>query len=313
MRRKTTEQFITEAKAIHGDKYDYLKVEYISDNDDVCIICPIHGEFWQKAGVHLRKSGCPLCALERVRLGYDNFVAKASKKHNNKYDYSKVVYERGDKRVCIICPKHGEFWQTPYNHASGQECPKCSWEKRRKGVLNIGINSGDRRKHKEAYSHWHGMISRCYGTIELEKRPTYTDCSVCEEWLDFPNFIDWFYQHHKEGWHLDKDILVKGNKVYSPDTCCFVPSEINGLFAKCNAIRGKYPIGIQFFRGVYIAGMRKDMKRVYLGRSKDLQTAFNIYKQAKEDWIKVKADKWKDQLEPRVYEALYNYKVEITD
>lgn len=62
-----------------------------------------------------------------------------------------------------------------------------------------------------------------------------------------------------------------------------------------------------------MAGMRKDMKRVYLGRSKDLQTAFNIYKQAKEDWIKVKADKWKDQLEPRVYEALYNYKVEITD
>lgn len=312
-KRLTTESFISRSKQVHGNKYDYSKTQYIGFDKELTIICPIHGEFIQRAGVHLNGSGCPQCASQKSKIGYDLFVERAKKKHGDKYDYSKVVYNRGDEKVCIVCPEHGKFFQRPELHIKGQGCPKCGVNKRKTGVLGVGINKSDRLKHKEAYSHWHGMIGRCYGDIELKKRPTYQECSVCEEWLNFSSFIEWFYKHHVDGWHLDKDILVKGNKVYSPETCCFVPSEINGLFAKCNAIRGKYPIGIQYYNGKYIAKMRCHFKQVYLGRSSDLETAFQLYKKGKEKFIKEVADKWKEQIEPRVYEALYNYKVEITD
>lgn len=312
-KKLTTEEFIRRAKEAHGDKYDYSKSKYIVSEKPLTIICPIHGEFSQRADCHLQGHNCPKCSYENSKLGNELFVERAKNVHGDKYDYSDVVYKRGDEKVCIICPKHGKFFQRPEFHLRGQGCPKCGIDKRKTGILGIGVNEIDRLKYKEAYSHWRGMIGRCYGKVELSKRPTYQDCSVCEEWLNFSNFIGWFEKHHVNGWHLDKDILKKGNKVYSPETCCFVPSEINGLFAKCNAIRGKYPIGIGYCNGKYIAKMRCHFKQVYLGRSSDLNTAFQLYKNGKEKFIKEVADKWKDKIEPRVYEALYSYKVEITD
>lgn len=312
-KRLTTQEFIERANKVHNGEYDYSKVEYVGGKKKVCIICTDHGEFWQEATSHLNGCRCPKCAIDSARIGNGNFIKRANVVHNYKYDYSKVDYKRCDDKVCIICPEHGEFLQTPNNHLKGQGCPKCGLGKRKKGVLGIGVNNDDRIKHKEAYQHWQGMLSRCYGEKEQELRPTYKDCYVCEQWLHFKNFLSWFYTHHKKGWHLDKDILVKGNKEYAPDKCCFVPSEINGLFAKCTSIRGEHPIGVQYYNGVYIASMRKYIKKVYLGRYNDSFSAFQRYKLEKESWIKEVADKWKDQLEPKVYKALHSYKVEIDD
>ena len=129
--KKTTDEFVSEARLKHGDRYDYSKVIYERENDKVCIICPKHGEFWQTPKLHLNGGNCPKCANEKKgkkkRLSIDVFISKAKEIHGDKYDYSKVEYVNTDTKVCIICPIHGEFWQTPHNHiGQRQGCPKCS-------------------------------------------------------------------------------------------------------------------------------------------------------------------------------------------
>ena len=130
----TKEDFIKKAKKIHGDKYDYSKVDYVNSKTKVCIICHEHGEFWQEANSHLSGCGCPKCANEtvgeRCRSSKEEFIKKANKVHKNKYDYSKVQYIGAHTKVCIKCPEHGEFWQTPNSHLSGYGCTKCGIENR---------------------------------------------------------------------------------------------------------------------------------------------------------------------------------------
>ena len=131
MKKITTEEFIEQARKTHGDKYDYSKVKYISNRSKVCIICPIHGEFWQIPYSHLRGIGCPSCGGTK-KMTTEDFIQKAQKVHGDKYDYSNVEYINSQTKVCIICPIHGEFWQTPNNHLKGQNCPKCLNEIRSK-------------------------------------------------------------------------------------------------------------------------------------------------------------------------------------
>ncbi len=132
---KNTEMFITEAKKIHGDKYDYSKTKYISCFEKVCIICPEHGEFWQRPANHLQGQGCPRC----IKLVYntESFITEAKKVHRDKYDYSKTNYTHNKTNVCIICPKHGEFWQSPHMHIQGQGCPYCKESKLEKEVEEV--------------------------------------------------------------------------------------------------------------------------------------------------------------------------------
>lgn len=118
-----TEEFIEKARKIHGDKYDYSKVNYINNSTKVTIICPEHGEFSMIPSNHLRGQGCVRC--HRPICDSKSFISKAKEIHGNKYDYSKVDYKRTNIDVCIICPEHGEFWQTPNNHLQGKGCPKC--------------------------------------------------------------------------------------------------------------------------------------------------------------------------------------------
>lgn len=188
--RSNVYDFIEKAHAVHGDKYDYSKVEYVNSSTKVCIICPEHGEFWQTPSMHLYGNGCPICArsnrglkyttetfIEKCKevwgykYSYDNtvyhgitkkititcpihgdfeikandflnghgcqecggvkrlntqtFIEKARKVHGDKYNYSKVNYINNKTKVCIICPEHGEFWQTPSRHLCGDRCPMC--------------------------------------------------------------------------------------------------------------------------------------------------------------------------------------------
>lgn len=161
---------------------------------------------------------------------------------------------------------------------------------------------------------WRNMIRRCYSEKVLRKCPTYKDVTVCGEWKCFQNFAKWFYENYNfesmRDWDLDKDILIKGNKSYSPETCCFVPQEINTLFLGCNSKRGEYPIGVSSpIRGVVVAKL--GVRLLYRGII--IEDAFQAYKIAKETYIKEVAELWKPLIKPEVYHALINYKVEITD
>jgi len=131
MKRKTTEQFIKDAKNIHGDKYDYLLVEYINAHTKVKIICPLHDIFEQTPDSHLCGKGCKICGIKlnhkNTTKSKDKFISDSIKTHSNKYDYSLVNYINSQTKINIICFKHGIFEQIPNNHTiKKQGCPKCA-------------------------------------------------------------------------------------------------------------------------------------------------------------------------------------------
>ena len=120
----TTEEFINKANKIHNNKYDYSKVNYINNSTKVTIICPVHGKFEQISNSHLSGKGCKKCGGTE-KLTTEEFINKANKIHNNKYDYSKVKLVNVRTKIVIICPVHGIFEQTPNCHLNGNGCKKC--------------------------------------------------------------------------------------------------------------------------------------------------------------------------------------------
>lgn len=132
-RKFTTEDFIAKAKEIHGDKYDYSRVNYVDDNTKVCIICPKHGEFWKTPAVHNRlNQGCPKCQKEndtinKRKRNLEEFIRKSKERFGDRYDYSKAEYKGVNTEVCIICPEHGPVLMKPSTHLSNRlGCVKCT-------------------------------------------------------------------------------------------------------------------------------------------------------------------------------------------
>lgn len=185
------------------------------------------------------------------------------------------------------------------------------------GIGYMGYGKYTGVKGTKAYSYWRGILQRCYDPLYLSKKPAYKDCSVGEYWHNYQNFGAWFEENFNpkimKGWNLDKDILLKGSRTYSLETCCFVPCEINNLFVKNNATRGEYPVGVTKKGNKFVATVFKNGVNRNCGTYNTPEQAFQAYKTAKEAYIKEIADKWKELIDPRVYEAMYNYKVEITD
>lgn len=136
-KRFTTEEFIEKAKSVHGDKYDYSKVNYINSQTKIEIICPKHGSFWQIPNAHInQEQGCPACS--KRFLDYDRFVGLARLIHGDKYDYSKVIIDDGyNSNVIIICPKHGEFVQRASHHIEGTGCKKCKVTKNEQRIADF--------------------------------------------------------------------------------------------------------------------------------------------------------------------------------
>lgn len=192
-----------------------------------------------------------------------------------------------------------------------------------KSICNKGfIGEGEYKvyadgKKTKAYDSWKSMFNRAYSEKSQERLPTYKEVTVCEEWHNFQNFAKWHEENYNpetmQGWHIDKDILVKGNKIYSPETCAIVPSDINYLFTKSNTKRGDLPIGVNRYLKKYRAQFRKNNKTIYLGVFDTPEEAFQAYKVAKEGSIAEFAEEWREIINPKVYQALYNYQVEITD
>lgn len=141
----STDKFIEKARKVHGNKYDYSKVDYKNSLTNICIICPEHGEFWQRPSSHLAGHTCLKCAdlirNNSRKYNKEKFIEKSIQVHGNKYDYSKVDYKNKNTKVCIICPKHGEFWQKPENHYYGHGCPVCNESKLEKTVREALIDN----------------------------------------------------------------------------------------------------------------------------------------------------------------------------
>ena len=179
----------------------------------------------------------------------------------------------------------------------------------------ITINSVQTKE----YVLWKHMLQRCYSDASKKERPTYEGCQVSENFKSYEYFYEWCHEQvgfGNEGFHLDKDLLVKGNKVYSENTCVFIPQEVNTLLVKSTALRGKHLIGVSWNKKdkAFVAKARKNKgKSEHLGIFKTEIEAFNAYKQAKEAFVKEQADKWKGKIDERAYNALMNYEVEITD
>lgn len=148
LKTRTTDEFISAAKLVHGSKYDYSKTIYNGCFENVTIICREHGEFTQRANDHLQGCGCPICA-GNYKYTKAEFVNKAKTVHGEKYDYSKSVYENIRTKICIICHnkdrygnEHGEFWQTPTNHLRGNGCPKCKTYRLQTDLRNFLLTNG---------------------------------------------------------------------------------------------------------------------------------------------------------------------------
>lgn len=175
------------------------------------------------------------------------------------------------------------------------------------------------------YRLWNNMINRCYNQKVNDRLASYKDCTVSNEFKYFSKFKEWcsnqigFNQKDNKGklFALDKDILVRGNKVYSPETCAFVPQEINSLIVSGKSCRGDLPVGVVLDKNAktprYRARLSKENKYHCYGSYSNPEEAFFAYKQAKESYIKEVANKYRDKIDPRVYEALMNWTVEIDD
>ncbi len=155
-----------------------------------------------------------------------------------------------------------------------------------KKIGYLGYGKFNPKDNKDSYFHWYAMITRCYCENYQKTRPRYKGCSVDERWHNFQIFTEWFNKNHVEDWQLDKDILVKGNKVYGPETCCFIPSIINSLFVKSNSIRGNYPIGVLKKGRRYRTSLKINQKVIHIGYFSTQTEAFFAYKKAKEKRIK---------------------------
>ena len=203
---------------------------------------------------------------------------------------------------------------------------KCPYERRYYGVGYLGEGKykvSENKKLIKCYDTWHDMLRRCYDEKIHKKRPTYIDCEVCEKWHNYQNFAKWYeenyYEVGDERIHLDKDILVKHNKIYSPETCIFVPQTINLLFVKCDSNRGESIIGTTPFKGKYVVQCNMinpktgKSKNKCLGYYETQEKGFEVYKYYKEKNIKEVADYYKDKILQKLYNAMYNYEVEITD
>ena len=194
-------------------------------------------------------------------------------------------------------------------------------------VHGVGV-MGEQRGHINGvplteYILWSSMLGRCYSNNRLRKQQSYSLCGVSDNFKYLPYFKEWcntqvgFKSLDDKGkaFALDKDILVKGNKLYSEDTCCFVPEEINSLFIKSSSCKITKGLGVYFHRRVkkYAATIGMYGKSRHLGYFDTPEEAFYVYKTNKEVYIKEMANKWKDQIDHRTHEALMNWEIEITD
>lgn len=197
-------------------------------------------------------------------------------------------------------------------------------------VCGVGIvgnkyatNVQGSNKALREYGIWRSVLTRCFDKRYKEKYPTYENASCIHEWFYYENIYEWIHEQENfnivknTNYNIDKDILFKGNKLYAPEKCIIIPQRVNKLFTKCDAKRGKYPIGVSYdiYSGYYGAYCNNGEEQVHIGNYKDMNTAYKKYKEYKESVIKKVAEEEyaKGTIIEKCYDAMIKYQVEITD
>ena len=250
-------------------------------------------------------------------------IDRTSEETINNFGSKMVIKEyRSTRDVDVYFPKYN--WvakNTRYDNFKNGKI-KCPYEPRYFGVGYLGEGKytvSENGKLKKEFKIWYDMIKRCYDPKYQEEHSTYKGCKVEDYLLNFQYMAEWinenYYEVSGEKMCLDKDILYKGNKVYSRETCIFVPERINLLFVKSNKSRGDSPIGTYPLpSGNYRAMCSNGYgKNIPLGVYSTPEEAFRRYKICKENYIKQVADEYKGRIPDKLYNALYNYEVEIDD
>lgn len=229
---------------------------------------------------------------------------------------AEIIDYKDAKNITVYIKDLDEIITTNYTSFSKAEIRPKNY----KTICNRGISSKpDTESRRDALITWRSMMERCYSEVHLNKNETYKGCIVCDEWHNFQNFAKWYDENYYEipghTMCLDKDILIKGNKIYSPETCVFVSHDINTLFTKSNKTRGDLPIGVSYDkrRNSYESYISYYGRKKYLGNYKNKYDAFDMYKKSKENYIKEVADKYEKYIPEKLYNAMYKYEVELTD
>ncbi len=324
-RKKTTEEFIAQAKNLWGEYYDYSHVEYIGANTPVTIICPKHGAFQCRPIDHLHKHGCGKCARERISRGqitpFKDFVKRPKQVNGDKYLYDEDSYKNINSNPKIYCTIHSHwFLQRAIGHIKGNGCPICGREVAKKIHYGVAVNDllGETRKSGEkqrVYVVWMNLLKRTLSPLS-QRQEQYRDCTICNEWLLFSNFKNWYedpVNGYQEGYHLDKDILLPHNRVYSPETCCFVPNEINGIFKRSHKfVCLDYPYGVSKNHKGFRAQIRWEGRIVFNKTYPTIREAESAYREAKITHIRNIAERYyKDgRITERVYNAMLSYPID---
>lgn len=188
-------------------------------------------------------------------------------------------------------------------------------------VCGVGVNNRKylarvNGKITKEYNLWKTLLNRCYSPECQRKNPTYLGCSASENFKSYTYFHDWCQTQigfGQQDFQLDKDLIFKGNKVYSEDTCLFLPKQLNLMLTSRRADRGSLPIGVSADGGKFMAKCCTDNPSRHIGVFNTPEEAHNAYKQVKEAFIKAQAEKWKAHIDPRAFAALMAYEVSITD
>jgi hypothetical protein len=251
-------------------------------------------------------------------------IDRTGETNKNKYGSQMTIIKYKDANTITVKFENGHITNAQYGDFKKGNI-KNPYDKTVFNVGYIGVGKYSSRTNNIKniqYIYWISLFSRCYGKSELEKRPTYKGCEVCEEWHNFQNFGKWFdenyYTINDEVMCVDKDILNKGNKLYSPNNCIIVPERINTLFIKSNKVRGNLPIGVSIGKNtndnIFLCRCNTLNKSVYLGHYSTPEDAFYLgYKPFKESYIKQVANEYRDNIPQELYNAMMNYVVEITD
>jgi hypothetical protein len=186
------------------------------------------------------------------------------------------------------------------------------------GIAFIGVGNYSCKLYPRIYNCWIQMLRRCYNETIRGVWPTYSACTVCERWWNFQNFAPDYLSMFGSAlfWQIDKDLRIKGNKLYSPETCCLVPPQINTVLEKSDASRGEFRIGVSpsgSKTNPYKAACNVEGKLKYLGSYKTEEEARLAYKAAKEAEFKRLGNLFKDDLDPEIYTILMNRVVDIDD
>lgn len=285
----TTDTFVSKAKELHGDTYDYSLVEYMRSNKKVKIVCPEHGVFEQTPNNHLNGSGCRMCANEiiggKLRLTQDEFISKAADVHGGLYDYTNVVYEKTDVPVVIVCDKHGPFNQTPEKHLAGQGCPSCAFSGPSKGQVELAeflsnyttvvseIREPGLNSRLDIMLPLLGLAVEYHGLIWHSSKVLRNPRKDYEKHVRMRDLGVRVIHIYEDEWMLKKDIVKRSllasigilPSVYARDTSLVTLSnEQANVFYSDNHIQGGRKNQVSFgleYRGVLVAAMSFDMLR----------------------------------------------------